>query len=139
MSGAISQIQRERDKPYIYMPNPTLIHPRTVKLNHYLKIVDFFIHAGMPAEFLPEPTLGEYRPDAYMKDSKGNPICVELQLTQISTKKMQQKVEQFVGTFGKEHDSKVMMLCSDNQYDKIKMPTGFHLINLPVPREVYSK
>lgn len=139
LSGAISQIQRERDKPYIYMPNPTLIHPRSVKLNHYLKMVDFFIHAGMPKDFLLEPVFGEYRPDAYMRDSKGNPICVEMQLTPISTKKMQTKLEQFVGSFRKEHDAKVMILCSDSSYDKVKIPEGFHLIRLPIPKEPYEK
>lgn len=139
LNGAISQIQRERDKTYIYMPNPTLIHPRTVKLNHYLKIVDFFINAGCPEQFLPEPTLGEYRPDVYMKDSKGNSICVEIQLTPISTKRMQTKVEQFVEAFGTEHDAKVLLICSDNEYEKIIMPDGFHIARLSVPEEIYYK
>lgn len=138
LNGAISQIQRERDKPYIYMPNPTLIHPRTVKIDHYLKIVDVFISSGCPTTFLPEPTFGEYRPDAYLKDRNDTPICVEVQLTPISTKKMQHKIDQFEYEFGKEHDSKIILLVSDNKYDKVKIPDGFKLARISVPKEVYT-
>jgi hypothetical protein len=121
------------------MPNPTLIHPRSVKIDHHLKLVDFYINAGCPSEFLPEPVFGCYRPDVYMKDSKGNAICVEVQLTAISTKKMTTKIEQFVASHGREHDAKVMILCTDNSYNKITMPKGFHLVRMNVPPEVYSK
>ena len=138
LNGAISQIQRERDKPYLYMPNPTLIHPRTVKIDHYLKIVDVFIATGYPEVFVPEPKLGDYNPDAYFKDRNGNPLCVEVQLTPISTKKMQTKIDQFVGTYGTEHDSKTIFLVSNSSYDKVKVPSGFQLMKAAVPKEIYT-
>lgn len=120
------------------MPNPTLIHPKTVKIDHYLKIVDVFIAAGCPETFLPEPVFGEYRPDAYLKDNKDNPICVEVQLTPISTKRMQSKIDQFECEFGREHDAKIMLLVSNNNYDKVKVPDGFKLARISVPKEVYT-
>ncbi len=138
LNGSITQIQRERDKPYLYMPNPTVIHPRTVKIDHYLKIVDFYIHTGCPEIFDVEPRFGEYNPDVYMKDRQGNSICVEIQLTPISTKKMQSKIDEFVSTYKKEHDAKIMLLVSNNSYDKVIMPDGFHLVKLPMPEEPLS-
>lgn len=137
MNGCITQIKRERDKPYIYMPNPAILHHRSVKLDHQLKLVDFYIHAGCPPHFIIEPKFGEYNPDVYMKDRQGNAICVEVQLTPISTKKMQKKVEQFTTTSGKEHDAKIMLLVSDNEYPKLEILTPFKLIRIPVPKEPY--
>lgn len=138
MCGSISQIQRERDKPYIYMPNPTLLHPRSIKIDHYLKIVDFYIHTGCPETFVPEPNFKGYKPDVYMKDLKGNPICVEIQITPISTKKMQSKMDEFVSTYKKEHDATIMLLVSNNIYDKITIPDNFKLVRLPMPKEPYT-
>jgi hypothetical protein len=120
------------------MPNPAVMHHRSIKIDHHLKIVDFFIHAGCPTMFLIEPKFGEYEPDVYMKDLKGNSICVEVQLTPISTKKMQKKVEQFLSSFGKEHDAKVMLLVSNNEYGKVTMPEGFQLLKIPMPKEPYA-
>lgn len=119
------------------MPNPTVIHPRTVKLNHYLKLVDLYIHLGCPQVYIPEPNFKEYLPDVYMKDLKGNPICVEVQLTQISSKKMQKKLDQFVSSYGKEHDARILLLVSDSPY-KIQVPKGFNVHTIPVPKEVYT-
>jgi len=73
-----------------------------------------------------------------MKDKKGNPICVEVQLTPISTKKMQTKIDQFVSTYGKEHDARIMLLVSNNAYEKVKMPDNFMLVKLPIPKEPYT-
>jgi hypothetical protein len=137
LNGSLTQIQRERDKPYLYMPNPTLIHPKTVKIDHYLKIVDFYIHTGCPEIFMPEPAYKNYEPDVYMKDRKGNAICVEIQITPISTKKMQKKIDEFVATYNKEHDAKIMLLVSDQGYPKIKMPANFKLVRIPMPKEPY--
>jgi len=137
VNGCITQIQRERDKPYIYMPNPTLIHPKGIKIDHYLKIVDFYIHTGCPPVFVPEPNYKNYKPDVYMHDKKGNPICVEIQITPISSKKMQKKVDEFVSTYKKEHDAKIMLLVSNNAYDSVKMPSTFSLIRIPLPNEPY--
>ena len=120
------------------MPNPTLIHPKSSKINHYLKIVDTFIYYGCPQVFVVEPQLGEYRPDVYMKDHQGNTACVEVQLTPISTKKMQQKIDQFTSTYGKEHDAPIMLIVSDNEYSKVKIPDGFYLYRIPIPLEPYT-
>jgi hypothetical protein len=138
VNGSITQIQRERDKPYLYMPNPTLIHPRSIKLDHYLKIVDFYVHTGCPPEFIPEPNWKSYKPDAYMKDRKNNNICVEVQITPISTKKMQTKIDQFVSTHKKEHDARIMLLVSNQEYPKVKIPSSFKLIRIPLPVEPYT-
>jgi hypothetical protein len=83
--------------------------------------------------------MGNYRPDVYMKDRKNNPVCVEIQLTHISAKKMQTKIDQFVSEYNKEHDAKIMLLVTDNNYDKIKMPDGFNLVRLPIPKEPYTE
>lgn len=72
-----------------------------------------------------------------MKDRKGNAICVEIQITPISTKKMQKKIDEFVSTYKKEHDAKIMLLVSNQGYPKIKMPSGFKLIRIPLPQEPY--
>lgn len=120
------------------MPNPTLIHPKSNKIDHSLKIVDFYIHMKCPKVFLVEPKFGEYEPDVYMKDVKGDAICVEVQLTPLSTKKMQTKIDQFTSTFGKEHDAKIMILVSDNNYFNVKMPTDFKLLRFPLPKEPYT-
>lgn len=120
------------------MPNPTLIHPKGTKIDHYLKIVDFYIHTGCPPHFIPEPNWKNYKPDVYMKDSKGNNICVEIQLTHISSKKMQKKVDEFASTHGKEHDAKVMLLVSSVEYPKVEVPKGFNVITIPMPREPYA-
>lgn len=138
LNGAITQIQRERDKPYIYMPNPTLIHPRSVKLDHQLKIVDFYIHTGCPKKFIIEPKLGEYNPDVFMKDLKENSVCAEIQITPISTKKMQSKIDEFVSMYGKEHDAKIMLLVSNSVYDKVIIPNNFKLIRIPLPKEPFN-
>lgn len=119
------------------MPNPTLIHPKGAKIEHHLKIVDFFIHTGCPSFFQPEPTWKEYKPDVYMKDNKGNAVCVEIQITPISTKRMQQKIDEFVSSHSKEHDARVMLLVSNSDYPNVRMPSTFKLIRLPLPKEPY--
>jgi hypothetical protein len=139
MDGKILQIQRERDKPYIYMPNPATLHSRSIKIDHHLKIVDFYIHSGMPEVFIPEPNFKNYKPDVYMKDKQGIPICVEIQLTPISTKRMQAKIDEFVSTYKKEHDAQVMLLVSNNEYGKITFPSSFKLVRIPIPDEPYAQ
>lgn len=119
------------------MPNPTLIHPRTVKIDHYLKIVDFFILMGCPSKFLPEPTLGEYKPDVYFIDGNGQNVCVEIQLTPISAKKMQKKLDQFVSTYNK-HKSTILLIVSEKEYTSLKVPSGFHVEHMSVPKEPYT-
>jgi hypothetical protein len=120
------------------MPNPATLHTRSIKIDHALKIVDFYIHIGMPKIFHVEPQWKKYKPDVYMKDKAGNAICVEIQLTPISTKKMQTKVDEFVSSFGKEHDSRVMLLVSNKEY-VVKHPNSFKIVTIPVPQEPYTQ
>lgn len=120
------------------MPNPAVLHHRSIKIDHHLKIVDFYIHVGCPSEFHVEPLWNEYKPDVYMKDRMGNDICVEIQLSQISTKKLQTKIDQFVSTHGIEHAAKVFLLVSDSSYSNVEMPDGYKLIRLPVPKEPFT-
>lgn len=120
------------------MPNPATLHHRSIKINHHLKIVDFYIHMGKPETFIPEPNYPSYKPDVYMKDQKGNPICVEIQITKISAKRMQAKMDEFVKSYGKkEHDSRIMLVVTDSQYDKLVVPSGFKIYRIPMPLEPY--
>jgi hypothetical protein len=135
LDGSCLKVIREKDKTYCYTSNPSPIHHKSNKINHYLKIVDFYINEGKPENFLIEPMLGSYSPDLFFKDKGNNSICVEIQLTPISQNKMQDKVNRFVAEYGKEHDSKILVICSDTHY-KIKTPNGFKIIRKTVPKEI---
>lgn len=136
MGGIVLPVKRERDKTYCYTCNPSPIHHKSNKIEHYLKIVDFYISRGCPDNFVIEPIFGSYESDVFFKDSSNNSICVEIQLTPISHNKMQTKINQFVSEYEKEHDSKVFVLCTDHSYSKLKMPNGFKLIKQPLPKEI---
>lgn len=136
MDGSILSVRREKDKCYLYTANPSPIHHKSNKINHYLKIVDFYIEAKCPSKFLLEPIFGTYEPDLFFQDINQNNICVEIQLTPISTNKMQTKINQFVKEYGKEHDSKIMVICSDYPYNKIKISNGFKIIKKSLPKEI---
>jgi hypothetical protein len=135
LDGSCLKVIREKDKTYCYTSNPSSIHHKSNKINHYLKIVDFYINEGKPENFLIEPMLGSYSPDLFFKDKVNNSICVEIQLTPISQNKMQDKVNRFVAEYGKEHDSTTLVICSDVQY-KIKKANGFKIIRKSVPKEI---
>lgn len=139
MDGKILQVQRGRSESFLYMPNPSILHPRSIKIDHHLKIVDFYIHMGMPSAFLVEPPFKEYHPDVYMKDLKGNPICVEVQITPISSKRMQKKLDEFVSSYGKEHDAVVMLLVSNTSYNVRMKDDRFKLVRIPMPLEPYTE
>jgi hypothetical protein len=121
------------------MPNPATLHHRSIKIDHHLKLADFYIHAGCPQIFLPEPNFKLYKPDVYMKNQTGNAMCVEVQITPISTKRMQSKIDEFVSSYGKDHDATHLLIVSNQDYPKITIPSSFklHRINLPV--EPYTK
>jgi phosphorylcholine metabolism protein LicD len=104
-------------------------------INHHLKIVDFYIDAGCPDKCIIEPIFGTYEPDLFFKDKNENSICVEIQLTPISHKKMQNKINQFVSEYEKEHDSKILVICSDYKYKKLTIPSGFKMIQKLTPKE----
>lgn len=106
------------------MPNPTLIHPESSKIRHFLAIADFYIQAGKPEIYEVEPTIAEeYRPDAYMR--LGEPIIVEVQRTRISVKRMQDKVDWFAKTHKQgKHDAKSLWIVTDVPYP-ISIPIGY--------------
>jgi hypothetical protein len=137
MAGSCLQVKQQKDKTYLYTCNPSPIHHKSNKIEHQLKIVDFFIQAGTPERFLIEPIFGTYEPDIFFKDKNNNSICVEIQLTPISYNKMQTKINQFVSEWGKEHDSKIFVLCSNQNYNKLKIANGFKIIKQSVPKEIY--
>ena len=102
-----------------------------------MSIVDFFIKEGSPDKFLVEPIFGAYEPDIYFEDKSGKQICVEIQLTPISNKKMQKKVNDFVSEFKKNHMSNTLVLCSNYDYKNLEIPKGFRLIKQPLPSEIF--
>jgi hypothetical protein len=136
MDGSVLPIPQTKDKVYLYTLNPSPIHHRSNKIDHALKIVDFYIQYGTPKQFAIEPTLGTYQPDIMYRDKNNHSICVEIQLTQISVKKMQQKINQFVHEYRKEHDSKILLLCSNANYNGLKIPNGFQLIRKNLPQNI---
>lgn len=132
--GAILAVPRTKDQTYLYTTNPSQIHHKSNKIDHHLKIVDYYIALGSPPNFIIEPSLGEYEPDIFMKDRTQRSICVEIQLTRIANKKMQDKVDVFIKEYNKEHDSKVFVVVSDTKY-KLKVPSGFSLKYYKLPKE----
>jgi hypothetical protein len=133
MDGSVLQVRQPKDKPYLYTTNPSPIHHKSNKIDHFLKIVDFYIQAGCPSRFIIEPIFGTYEPDIFFKDKSDNSICVEIQITPISHNKMQTKIKQFVSEYGKEHDSKILVLCTNQSYNKLTIQNGFKLIRKQLP------
>lgn len=136
LQNKIKQIPRTKDQTYLYTLNPSPIHPNSNKISHHLKITDYFITLKHKSAFLIEPTFGQYQPDIYFIDNNKVTVCVEIQLTKISIKKMQQKVNQFVSEYGNEHDSKIMLICSNTEYKGLLFPKGFQVLNYPLPPEI---
>ena len=107
------------------MPNPTIIHPESAKIRHYLAIAQFFIDIGQPEIYEIEPQFDrEYVPDVYTRID-GVPIMVEIQRSHCSHRKMQGKVNGFVRTYleGK-HDAKTLWIVSNERY-RLTVPEGF--------------
>jgi hypothetical protein len=44
---------------------------------------------------------------------------------------MQKKVDEFVSTYGKEHDARVMLLVTNNAYGTIEAPPPFKIVRIP--------
>jgi hypothetical protein len=91
---------------------------------------------GCPDNFIVEPVLGDYIPDVMFKDKGGKSLCVEVQLTPISLKKMQHKINQFVKEYGRNHDSKILVIASDRPYKGLTTPSGFKVVQIRVPQEI---
>lgn len=123
--GHITVIRRPKDEPYLYMPNPTLIHPESSKTRHFLAIADFYIRIGQPEKYEVEPYFDdEYRPDAYTVLA-GEPILVEIQRSHISHKTMQGKVDGFVRTFQEgKHAARKLWIVSDETF-RVTSPDDF--------------
>lgn len=119
------------------MPNPALVNKKSAKIDHHLKIVDTFIAMGCPFYFEFEPSFGEYNPDAYVKDANGNYVAVEVQLTQISHKKMAQKLHQFMKSYGKYHQARIFLIVANHRYKDLEkeLKDGFYVRYMPVPNE----
>jgi hypothetical protein len=109
------------------MPNPSLIHLRSASTDHFLGLVDLYIALGQPQVYTVEPQITEeYRPDAYTRLPA--PVLIELQRSTISSKKMQQKVDQFVkSSQEKKHDARTLLIVTDRPYS-IKVPSGFNVV-----------
>jgi hypothetical protein len=118
-----------------------MIHPNSTRTKHFLAIAEFFIRIGKPKTYIVEPNLEceYYRPDVYM-DYKSEHIIIEIQLTHISTRRMQEKVDNWVKSYKeKKHYAKKMWIVSDNLY-RIAAPEGFeveyHKWNLDKEKEI---
>jgi hypothetical protein len=107
------------------MPNPTIIHPNSTRTNHFLAIADFFIRIGQPDIYEVEPDLKHnYRPDAYTILNQEQ-VAIEIQLSHVSNKKIQEKIEGFVDSFKKgKHQAKRLWLVTDRPF-KYTVPSGF--------------
>jgi hypothetical protein len=126
--GYAVAVPQENGKPYLYMPNPTIIHPRSRRIEHFLKIVDLYIETCLPDHFDVEPTFSnEYRPDVYATIN-GERMVIEVQRTRISNRKMQEKVDAFMRSYYmKEHDARTMWICASMRYD-VSVESGFKVI-----------
>lgn len=113
------------------MPNPSIIHPESQNIRHFLGLVDLYIQLGKPEVYEIEPIVNaSYRPDVYMHSP--HPILVEYQRSKITIKKMQEKVDHFEKSFhANEHDAKTLWILSDVSYS-IKIPQGFQVIQSPI-------
>jgi hypothetical protein len=123
--GYINVVPQMRHESYVYMPNPSIIHPRSEKLQHYLGLVDIYIRLDKPSleNWKVEPQVTkEYRPDAALR-SGNQIILIEYQRTPISTKRMQEKVDNFHKTYDL-HKSKTLWVFSHKEYN-VTIPQGF--------------
>lgn len=113
--GLCCNVPRRKEQTYCYAING--YNPRNQKVDHQLKIVDTFIDIGCPKECLIEPMLGSYEPDLFYKDHFNRSVCVEVQLSRISHKRMQEKINKFIKESGVNHDARLLYIVSDIQFD----------------------
>lgn len=130
----IISVMQPKDRPYLYMPNPTMIPPSSGRIEHFLGIADVYLSLGMPPTFVVEPDLSkEYKPDAFVKTDKGAIAVIEYQRSRISNNKMQDKLNEFVKAFKqKEHFVKTVIIYAHKAYD-VSVPEGFQLLQKPIP------
>jgi hypothetical protein len=128
--GYILQVPQVKDRPYLYMPNPSIIHPQSNKIEHFMAIADLYIAMKQPKIFEVEPMINDdYRADAYIRNSDSDkPVLVEIQRTVISTRRMQAKVDEFVKAYlKKQHDAQTLWIISDVTY-RLEVPAGFSVV-----------
>jgi hypothetical protein len=98
--------------------------------------VDTFIDLGMPSQCAIEPQLGSYEPDLFYKDHFNRSVCVEVQLTNISQKRMQEKINTFIKEEGKNHDARLLYIISDCKFDTFHYDTKkYKIILKEMPKE----
>jgi hypothetical protein len=136
LDGSVLQIPRTKDQHYLYTLNPPLINPKSNKVEHQLKILDLYIHLNCPSNYKVEPLLGSYAPDFMYKDKNNQTICCEIQLTPISKKKMQQKINHYSNEYNVKHDSRILHLYSDYDYKDINAPKNVHIIKKRIVPEI---
>ncbi|TKH14576.1 hypothetical protein FC694_17035 [Bacillus wiedmannii] len=86
-------------KPYVYFPNPSTLKKDSQKINHYLKIIDFYIglcQYEVPTVFEVEQRCGYafLQPDIFMV-WKGMAFFVEIQNSRYTKMQMQEKVDRY--------------------------------------------
>lgn len=113
------------------MPNPTLIHPESQNVRHFVGIAELYLQLGKPKIYEVEPQVNDhYRPDIYTHAVA--PTVIEYQRSRISQKRMQVKVDLFVESFrAGDHDARKLWVLSDTPYD-LKIPQDFQLIQSPL-------
>jgi hypothetical protein len=124
--GHVITVRRPKDEPYLYMPNPAIIHTESSKIRHFLAIADTYIQIGQPDIFEVEPNIDpDYRPDVYTILQE--PIVIEVQRSYINNKRMQAKVNGFVDTYKRgKHDAHVLWIVSSLKFH-VHCPSGFRI------------
>jgi hypothetical protein len=96
------EVSKER-QPYLYFHSPAAIKKDSAKINHFLKIVEFYrsiFKIETPKQFIVEPKYkkGFMEPDSFMI-WKRSPFFVEIQRSVYSTKVMKEKVQRYESYF----------------------------------------
>lgn len=121
--GHVIPVPRSRDKTFLYVNNPPMIHTQSSKINHYLGLADIFLQLGQPEHFTIEFRLSDsYTPDAYTKVGD-HLVIIEYQRSYISNAKMQDKINKFVDHY-KLHGARRLWIYTDIDFN-VKVPAGF--------------
>lgn len=133
----VTQIPQPKDKPYRYMPKPTIIPESSGRQLHFLAIADIYLKLFQPLIFVVEPDLDcNYCPDAYVETDKGQKALIECQRTRISNPKMQEKIDKFAATFPK-HKVNLLLIFYDGVPFDIVTPSGFDIRQQKLPPRSY--
>jgi hypothetical protein len=112
--GYLTIVPQPREKQYLYMPKPPIIKGN---IDHFLEIAQLYIALGMPEHFDVEPRFNDYEPDVYTTVDHQK-VCIEVQRSRISDRKMQSKVDEFMMSYYmKQHEANILWIYSSNRYD----------------------